>query len=341
MKTRIRVLLLLALAAGAAWWATQHFSQRTAENGSVVRVSGNIEVTDAEVSFKIPGRVEAREVTEGEMVQAGQTVARLEKGDLAQEVALRRAEVSVAQAVLAELEAGTRPEEIAQGEAALVLAQAEAERARLDFTRQKDLRAQSVNTARDFELADTALKTAQARVREAQERLTLLKNGPRKEHLEQARARVEQAKQALGLAETRLGYATLVSPLTGLVLSKNIEPGEYVAPGTPVITVGDLAHPWLRAYINETDLGRVKVGQAVTVTTDTYPDKKYEGTVTFISAQAEFTPKNVQTKKERVKLVYRIKVELPNPHQELKPGMPADAEIRLAPEPPSNGRHTN
>ena len=124
-----------------------------------------------------------------------------------------------------------------------------------------------------------------------------------------------------------MSYATVVSPLTGVVLSKNIEPGEYVAPGTAVVTVGDLVNVWLRAYIDETDLGRVKVGQRAWVTTDTYPGKIYEGRVSFISSEAEFTPKNVQTQKERVKLVYRIKIDITNPNMELKPGMPADAVI--------------
>jgi len=112
-------------------------------------------------------------------------------------------------------------------------------------------------------------------------------------------------------------------------LSKNVEAGEYVAAGTPIVTVGDLERPWLRAYINETDLGRIKVGQRVRVATDTYPGKIYEGHISFIASEAEFTPKNVQTQKERVKLVYRIKVDIPNPNMELKPGMPADADILL------------
>ena len=341
MRAKILLIVLLVIVAAAAGMAVKHFSNPSDSDSSRVSVSGNIEVIDAEVSFKIAGRVEAREVTEGETVKTGQVVARLEKSDLAQEVALRRADVQYARAVLAELEAGTRPEEIAQAAAALELAKAEAERARLEFVRQQELRKQAVATDREFEVADTSFKTSQAKVREADERLKLLKKGPRQEAIDQARARLEQAKQALLLAETRLGYAVIVSPLTGLVLSKNIEPGEYVAPGTPVVTVGDLEHPWLRAYINETDLGRVKVGQRVTVTTDTYPDRKYEGEVTFISSQAEFTPKNVQTKKERVKLVYRIKIEIPNPRRELKPGMPADAEIHLDPEPANHGRNTN
>ncbi len=164
---------------------------------------------------------------------------------------------------------------------------------------------------------------------EAQERFALIKRGPRQETVHQARARLEQAKQTLALAETQLGYATLVSPLAGVVLSKNVEPGEYVAAGTPVVAVGDLEHVWLRAYINETDLGRVKIGQRVDVTTDTYPGKVYEGCVSFLASQSEFTPKNVQTEKERVKLVYRVKVDIPNPTMELKPGMVENEEVSM------------
>jgi HlyD family secretion protein len=173
------------------------------------------------------------------------------------------------------------------------------------------------------------IEQARAALAQVQQQYNLAKEGPRKETIEQARARVAEAKAGLGLAETRLGYATLTAPLSGVVLSKNIEPGEYVAAGTPVITVGDLEHVWLRAYISETDLGRVKVGQGVRVTTDTYPGKSHEGRLAFIAAEAEFTPKNVQTAKERVKLVYRVKIDLQNPGMELKPGMPADAEILL------------
>ena len=114
-------------------------------------------------------------------------------------------------------------------------------------------------------------------------------------------------------------------------MSKNIEPGEQVAVGTPVITIGELESVWVRAYIPETDLGRVKLGQKARVTTDTWPGRVYDGRVTFIASEAEFTPKNVQTPKERVKLVYRIKITIPNPKRELKPGMPADAEIIFEP----------
>ena len=119
----------------------------------------------------------------------------------------------------------------------------------------------------------------------------------------------------------------LTAPFQGLVLSDHIEAGEYVVPGTPVVTVGNIENAWMRGYINESDLGRVKVGQTAKITTDTWPGKTYEGKVSFISPEAEFTPKNVQTAKERTKLVYRIKIDIPNPQMELKPGMPADAVI--------------
>ena len=162
---------------------------------------------------------------------------------------------------------------------------------------------------------------------QAKAQYDLVVAGPRKETIDQARAKVEQVAANLKLAETRLGYATVVSPLSGVVLSKNIEPGEFVVAGTPIVTVGDLVNVWLRAYIEEPDLDRVKVGQRAIVTTDA--GKTFEGHVGFISSEAEFTPKNVQTQKERVKLVYRIKIDITNPNMELKPGMPADAEIQL------------
>jgi HlyD family secretion protein len=346
-----------------------------------LRISGNIEATDIDLSFKIPGRIADRSVEEGEFIRAGQAVARLDEIQLSQEAALRRAEAEAYHAVLRELLAGARPEEVRGAEAAVAQteaglaellagsrlqeiaaqqavldsAQAELERQTGEYTRQKSLYEKDVISRREFEASQGVLKTAAAREREAQERLKLLLEGPRPEQIEQARqavtqsrerlalllkgprpeavdqaqARLEQARQALAVAETRLAYARIVSPIDGIVLSENLRAGMYAAAGTPVITVGDLSNVWLRGFISETDLGRVKMGQRVHVTADTYPGKVYQGRVSFISSQAEFTPKSVQTEKERVRLVYRIKIQVPNPDLELKPGMPADAEIIL------------
>lgn len=375
-KLIIPIMLAIVLAALVGY---RYVWSRADSDPGTVRLSGNIEVTDAEVSFKIAGRVEQRLVDEGQMVKQGQTVALLDQADLAQDVAINQAQVQAAQAALDELLAGTRPEEIAQAEANMQRAQwalnellagsrpeeikaseATAERARADMEHQKfildrvnSLHEQKVATNEElrdaqaaYDLAEAThneavaklllvkegprkeqIDQARAALAQAQQAYTQAKNGPRKETIEQARAKLEQARQSLALAQTRLGYATIVSPLTGVVLSKNIEPGEFVSPGTPVVTVGDLVNVWVRAYINETDLGRVKVGQPAKVTTDTYPGKAYQGQVSFIASQAEFTPKNVQTQKERVKLVYRVKIDITNPNMELKPGMPADAAI--------------
>ncbi|HOP39835.1 MAG TPA: efflux RND transporter periplasmic adaptor subunit [Geobacteraceae bacterium] len=322
-KLLIAAAVLIVMVGGALLFN----SLRSRNNSDTIKVSGNIEVTSVELSFKIPGRVVERLVDEGQMVAAGEIVAKLDPSDLIQETASRRAEVQAARAMLTELETGYRKEEIAQAAAVLKRVEAEAERLRVDFGRQQQLFRKEVISARDFDASRAAYESSQATVREARERLKLLQSGPRKETIDQARARLHSAEALLALAETRLGYATLASPAKGLVLSKNIEPGEQVAAGTPVITVGMLDDVWLRAYISETDLGRVKVGQQATVTTDSYPDKIYRGHISFISQEAEFTPKSVQTKKERVKLVYRIKIVIPNQDQELKPGMPADAEI--------------
>jgi HlyD family secretion protein len=375
-RKRLAILAVIALASILAFaW----LDGRSGNGDRPIRVSGNIEVTDAELSFKIPGRVEARPVDEGQTVTKGQTVALLDSKDLSQEASRSKAEVEAARAALAKLEAGSRPEEIAEAqaaasqakarleeleagsrpqeiaaaEAAYQSAHADAKRLADDFDRYSGLYKKQLVSTQQYEAARTASQMAEARERQAKEQLDLLKEGPRKEEIaqardayaqaeqrytlvkigprrediQQARARLDQARQSLALVETRLGYATLVSPMPGLVLSKSIEPGEYVSAGTPIVTVADLKNVWLRAYVNETDLGRVKLGQRVRVTTDTYPGKAYEGRVSFISSQAEFTPKSVQTEKVRVKLVYRIKIDIKNPNMELKPGMPADAEI--------------
>lgn len=298
--------------------------RRPADTDDTLVLSGNIEVVDAQLSFKIPGRVASRPVFEGDRVKAGQLIAQLDDVEQRQQLALRQAEVAAADAVLAELEAGSRPQEIASAEASVRSAEAERHRAEVDFRRQRELLKESAISARDHDTAEAQLKVAQARVAEASERLKLVREGPRPEAILQARARLEQARASVALAQTQLDYTRLVSPLEGVVLSHNIEPGEFVAPGTPVVTVADTVHVWVRAYIDQADLGRIKHGQRVPIRTDTFPDKRYEGVVGFIASEAEFTPKTVQTARERVKLVFRIKVNIDNPHGELKPGMPAD-----------------
>lgn len=141
------------------------------------------------------------------------------------------------------------------------------------------------------------------------------------------KAEIEALSASLELAATRLGFADLVSPISGFVGVKSAEAGEFTQPGSTIFTISDLRDIWLTAYINEMDLGRVKFNQAAEIKTDTYPDKIYQGRISFISPEAEFTPKQIQTTEERVKLVYRIKIAVENQNLELKPGMPADGYI--------------
>ncbi len=318
-------IILKALAGGALLLAS---SCRSHEKNRL-SLSGNIEVIQVEASFRVAGKVLERPVDEGQVVQAGQLLARLDAKDLEQQVAMRHADAATARAALDALLAGSRKEEIEASKAALEQANADLKRLEPDEVRLRDLQQKGILSIRDYEATRALLEAARAKVRQADQQYTLVRIGPRKEDIDQARARFEQAQQALALAQTQLGYATLTAPTSGVILSKNIEPLEYVAPGTSVVTLANLDQVWLRAYLEESDLGRVKVGQKASITTDTYPGKRYEGRVSFISSEAEFTPKSVQTRKERSRLVYRIKIDIRNLAMELKPGMPADAEIEL------------
>jgi HlyD family secretion protein len=307
------------------------FRNRTKPDPGVLKLSGTIEVTSVELSFKVGGRLAERMVDEGQVVKVGQVVGRLEDEELREERNSRSAEERASKAAVADLEAGSRREEIAQGEAVLARMKSDADRLARDAARSEELFKREVIPLKELEAVRAGRDATAAAVREAEQQLKLLRVGPRPDAVRQARARAEGASAVKTLAETRLSQSILYSSLTGLVLSKHAEPGEMLAAGAPLVTVGKMDEVWLRGYIPESELGRVKVGQLARITVDTWPGRSYEGRVSFIASEAEFTPKNVQTEKERVKLVYRIKITLPNPKGELKPGMPADAVITATP----------
>lgn len=292
-----------------------------------LKVSGTIEVTSVELSFKVGGRLSQRLVDEGQTVKTGQVVARLEDDELREDLNARSAEQRAARAMLTDLRAGSRREEIREGEAALARMRADADRLARDAARMEKLYQREVIPLKELEAARAGHAASAAAAREAEERLKLLRIGPRPDAVRGLQARLEAAEAGRSHAETRLSQSILTAPATGLILSKHAEPGEMLSPGSPVLTLGLMDEVWLRAYIPESDLGRIVVGSRARVTFDSWPGRAFEGRVSFISSQAEFTPKNVQTEKERVKLVYRIKITLANSKMELKPGMPADAVI--------------
>jgi HlyD family secretion protein len=285
-----------------------------------------------------------------------------QRATVAADIEARKADVSAAEARLSELRNGARPQERMEAQAAVAAAQSEADRARKDWERAQTLHKNDDISTAQLDQYRTRWESAEATLKTAKEREGLVLAGPRAEVVagqaalvERARAAVKMAeanaiemkrreqelhtrraeaarsKASVALIDTQLADTVAVAPVDGVVLVKAADVGEVLAPGTTVMTIGDIDHPWLRGYVNETDLGKVKLGSKVRVTTDSYKGKVYSGRVTFISSEAEFTPKQIQTQQERVKLVYRVKIELENPNHELKSNMPADAEIVLEP----------
>ncbi len=326
---RILWVLVFVLIGGLLYYYYYYLPQGKKENRKGIKVSGNIEATEVDVGFKISGRIISRFYKEGDWVERGRILARLDAEDLRNRLEVAKATLASAQARLNRLLAGSRPEEIKAAEASLNQAKFDLENKETHYERMKLLFEKGVVPKEILDNAEAALKIARASLEKAKENYHLIKEGPRKEDIEEAKALVEQARASVKLNETQLSYTTLYSPISGVVLVSSGEIGEVVNPGTSILTLADLENVWLKAYIPETDLSKVKWGQEVIVTTDLQPKKEYKGKISFISSQAEFTPKQIQTEKERVTLVYRIKVDLPNKDHELKPGMPADGLILL------------
>lgn len=328
-KKMKRILLILIVVAIAAAIAYYFYTRGNEEDGTFIKVSGNIETIEIDVGFKVPGRIVSRHFEEGDWVEKGKILARLDDEDLRNRLEVARATLASAQARLSKFLAGSRPEEIKEAEAGMNQAKSDLENKQAHYERFKPLFERGVIPKDALDNAEATFRMAKAAYERARENYLLVKEGPRKEDIEDARAQMEQARASVKLNETQLSYTTLYSPISGVVLVRSGEVGEVVNPGTPVLTMADIENVWLKAYIAETDLSKVKWGQEVIVTTDLKPKKEYKGRISFISSQAEFTPKQIQTEKERVTLVYRIKVDILNKGRELKPGMPADGKILL------------
>jgi HlyD family secretion protein len=326
---RRRVSLLAAIAVGtillALWWWKKVEERRE----QVIRGSGLIEVTEVDVAFEVPGTIAERFVDEGALLDRGEPIARLDDREYRLQVERWQAAKAVAEARYELLKRGPRGQEVDQALAALESAQAEFEVRQRDLARIEELFRRGVVSQAELDRARGAFTAAQSGRDSARARLDMLKEGFRTEEIEQGRAQLREAEKALALAELNLARCQLFAPIAGRVLSKNREVGEVVAPGTPVVTMGDLARPWLNVYVSERDLGKLRLGMEAQVYVDAYPGRPFPARVSYIADKSEFTPKNVQTQEERAKLVYRVKVELSNPDAVLKPGMPADVVIPL------------
>ncbi|MFQ5791556.1 MAG: HlyD family secretion protein, partial [Acidobacteriota bacterium] len=319
-----RTLTLLAALLGAG--VLPHTAGcRGERDGAVIRASGHVEATEVRISAKIGGTLEWLPMEEGDWVELGQEIARIDTVDLMLVLEAARAERDLAAADLRLRRAGYRQEEIAEATASVASAEAELEAAERDLQRFQGLLDTGSGTEKSRDDALTRRDLAARNLEASRERLHKLRAGYRKEEVEGAAARVAAAEARIAQIEQQIRDATVASPVAGVVTEKLVEQGELLPPGTALVVVTDLADAWLTAYLGERDLGRIRLGQAVEVVTD--DGQTRQGRLTFIDARAEFTPKNVQTRDERVKLVYRIKISLDNADGLFKPGMPAEAVL--------------
>jgi HlyD family secretion protein len=387
MKKIIFIVVVIVVLGAAGMLAYRSLHPETTNR---IVISGNIELTQVDIAFKTSGRLIERTVTEGDAVQKGMVIARLDREQLLHQretaeaalstapaqlaesmsalkwqretmqadMQLRNADLRAAQSQLQQLKNGSRPQEIQQSQAAVAAAQSQYDQAKKDWDRAQTLYKNDDISTSQYDQFHARFESTEANLKQVKEQAELVQAGPRSETIESANAQVERAnaslrvgqansietkrreqdivarqgdieraKAQIALIDSQMADTIAVSPINGVVLVKAADVGEILAPGTSVVTVGDIDHPWLRAYIREQDLGRVKIGDKVKVTTDSFHDKVYDGHISFISSDAEFTPKQIQTAEERVKLVYRIKIDVDNPRHELKSNMPADAEI--------------
>jgi HlyD family secretion protein len=313
-------LVVIAAAAYALLW----------DRGDVTDIvaSGTVEATEADLGFQVGGRIASIEVREGEQVGAGQVLARLEVGELDARRAAAEAQLDAARAQLAELLRGARPEELRQARATEAAARERMEDAARVLERTRALEEGGAVSREALEQTRTAYEVARAQHEHAREQLTLVRTGARQERLDAQHAVVRQAEAALAQVDAALANAVIAAPFPGVVTVRHRQPGESVTTGAPVLTVMDPADRWVRIYVREDLVGRVTIGQRAEIRTDSDAANAYPGRVTFISSQAEFTPRNVQTAEERVKLVYAVRVAITeDPRHMLKPGVPADVTL--------------
>ncbi|MCE5210605.1 MAG: efflux RND transporter periplasmic adaptor subunit [Deltaproteobacteria bacterium] len=298
--------------------------------------SGTIETTQANLSFQVPGSVLKVNFQEGQSVARGQIIAELDRSEFESRYAQAKANLDRAQKTkkqletMLELSKNTLPSEVSRAKANVQSARDTLKNAEKNYKRFEDLFAKGVVSEKERDALKLQYDVAQSRLAESEAVLklaqgNLTKIDAVKEDIEVANAQINAVSAALNQSSIYLDYTQLKSPMDGVITSRNIEPGETVTTGREVITISDLSRVDLKIFVDETEIGKVKPGQKVDVKVDTFPGKTYTGYVSFISPEGEFTPKIIQTKKERVKLVYLVKVSIANPNFELKAGMPADA----------------
>jgi HlyD family secretion protein len=319
-RAGIIIAVVLLVFCGVGWIAYTHLGDPPDPNTLVI--SGDIEVHESVVSFQqVQSRIIELPFEEGQFVPVGGVLARVDDSVYRQQVAINESALQVEQEQLE-----SARQSLAAAQASTLAAQADASQKKLDRDHYTTLFSQNATSQDARDLAGTASQQSSAGLLREQ-----ALSRAAEENVKVAQDNVRRGEEDLKMAQISLGYTVLRAPFAGAIVARDTEVGEVMPPGAPVLTLADLDHVWMRGYIDETVLGRIRLGQEATVTTDSFPGRSFRGRISFISPEAEFTPKSVETHKERVTLVFRIKIDLDNPQQILKPGMPADAEIKLIP----------
>jgi multidrug resistance efflux pump len=325
------IAVLVAVAVGGWWW----YAKRAQPRSDAIVLHGNVDIRQVELAFNAAGRIAQVLVHEGDRVVQGQLLATLDTRRLEEAVQLAAAQVAAQREVVARFRAGSRPEEIKKARADAESARVDAKNAARTSERFKDLAARHFIAQQQADDARAAADAASARLKSAEEALRLVEIGPRKEDTAAAEATLAANEAALAIARRDLAEASLYAPVAGVIENRVLEPGDMASPQKAVFTLA-LGEPlWVRTYVGEPDLGRIRLGERATVLTDSFPGKRYRAWVGFISPTAEFTPKSVETREVRTQLVYQVRVFVCAPQDELRLGMPATVEIPLGVAPPA------
>lgn len=326
-QVRFALAILVVAAIGAGFWFWN--SQKGSASRNELVLYGNVDIRQVELAFNGNERIATLFVQEGDRVKSGQLLAEMDTRRLKAKAESREAQVDAQRELVARLEAGNRPEEIRKARADMEAAKADLENAQRTYDRVSKLVTQDVDTRQRADDAQAALDIAKARLASTTEAYQLIVLGPRKEDIAAAKATLHADEANLALAQQELSDAELCAPTNGVIQNRLLEPGDMASPQKPVFTLALDQPLWVRAYVSETDLGKIRPGMEAQVSTDSYPDKKYEGWIGFISPTAEFTPKTVETADVRTRLVYQVRVLVRNPQGELRLGMPAVVTIPL------------
>lgn len=321
---RLRAALLSILLAVTAGCSDQRDSKGSPES---LTLFGNIDIREVQLAFQDGGRILHLAVDEGARVKKGQVVAELDPARFQMEVNRLTGEVAAQSQLLDRLRRGSRPQEIEKARAAVAAARASLKEAELFLSRKQSLRLTNRISQQEVDSAETRVQTLAANLKTVEEEASLTVEGPRKEDIGAAEASLAALQAARELAEKRLADTRLLAPADGIIRNRILEPGALASAGMPALTLALTDPLWVRAYISEPDLGKVREGMQAELRTDSYPGKVYRGWIGFISSVAEFTPKTVETTELRTKLVYRARIFACDSQQELRLGMPVTVNI--------------